>query len=318
MRTRKLGNSDMELTVVGLGAWAIGGAGQVGWGKQDDEDSFDAIYEAMDVGINWIDTAPMYGQGRSEEVVGRALKGMGERPFVMTKCGLVWDDENQRIPSLEPDSIRRECEDSLRRLDVEVIDLYQIHWPIDDDKAIEAWAVIAELIGQGKVRYGGVSNFSVEQIKACQKIFPVTSLQPHYSMIVRDIEEEILGCCKENNVGVIPYSPMGRGLLTGKFTAERLASLEDGDHRQRSELFKEPGFSRTLEFVEKMRPIAYRNGITLPQLAVSWVIAHDGITAAIVGARRKGQISETVKASDVVLPDEDMEEIERSLKDFDL
>lgn len=304
--------------MVGFGAWAIGGAGQVGWGKQSDQDSFDAIYEAMDVGINWIDTAPMYGHGRSEEVVGRALKGIKERPFVMTKCGLRWDDVNERIPCLEPDSIRKECEDSLRRLGVDVIDLYQIHWPIDDEKAVAAWDVIAELIGQGKVRYGGVSNFSVEQIKACQEVYPVTSLQPPYSMIVRDIEEEILGYCRDNNIGVIPYSPMGRGLLTGKFSKERLENLGEGDHRKNNKLFAEPKFSRVLEFVEELKPIAERNGVSLAQLAVAWVVAHDGITGAIVGARRKGQIAETVKAGDVVLSGEDMVCISELLKEYGL
>lgn len=316
MRTRKLGYSDLEFSTVGLGTWAIGGSWEFGWGKQDDRDSIDTIQEAMDCGINWIDTAPIYGLGRSETIVGSAIKGMGRKPLIATKCGLIWNDSVDRIPCLEPASIVRECENSLKRLGVEVVDLYQIHWPTNDEDAVEAWATIAKLIGQGKVRYGGVSNFSVEQMRKCQEIHPIASLQPQYNMLIRDIEDGVLEFCGKNNIGVIAYSPMGRGLLTGKFDAARLASLADDDHRKNVPLFQEPKFSVVLGFVEQLKDIANRNSITLAQLSIAWVLARNEVTAAIVGARRAGQISETVNGGNVSLSQDDLIEINNLINEF--
>jgi aryl-alcohol dehydrogenase-like predicted oxidoreductase len=312
MRTRKLGNSDLHLTTVGLGAWAMGGGGwDWGWGSQDDADSIATIHRALDLGVNWIDTAPVYGFGHSEEVVGKALAGLRHEVFVATKCGLVWDErKNASYSDLRSESIRREVEASLRRLNTDYIDLYQIHWPNPDEQIEEAWATIADLIQEGKVRYGGVSNFSVEQIERARSIHPVTSLQPPYSMLVRDIETDLLPYCEENGIGVIVYSPLQAGLLTGKFTRERLAQLPPDDWRTRNRHFQEPAFSRNLAFVEALRPIAERNSRTLAQLAIAWVLRKQAVTAAIVGARRPDQIEETAPAADWTLSPEDIAEIE--------
>jgi len=262
MQTRKLGYTDLHLTKVGLGTWAIGGGGWAyGWGPQDDAESMAAIRRALDLGINWIDTAAVYGLGHSEEIIGRALAGRRDEVIIATKCGLVWD-EGSTTPygRLKAESVRREAEASLRRLEVEVIDLYQIHWPDPDADIEEAWGVIADLIREGKVRYGGVSNFSVEQLKRVQAIHPVASLQPPYSMLRRGIEEDLLPYCAANDIGVIAYSPMQAGLLTGKFTKERVANLPDDDWRKRNSRFQEPDLSANLAFVEKLRPITERNG----------------------------------------------------------
>jgi aryl-alcohol dehydrogenase-like predicted oxidoreductase len=329
MQTRKLGYTDLRLTTVGLGTWAIGGGGWAfGWGPQDDAESMAAIRRALDLGINWIDTAAVYGLGHSEEIVGQAITGRRDEVIIATKCGLVWD-EGSTTPygRLKAESVRREVEASLRRLNVEVIDLYQIHWPNPDQDIEEAWGVIADLIREGKVRYGGVSNFSVEQLKRVQTIQPVASLQPPYSMLRRGIEEELLAYCAANDIGVIVYSPMQAGLLTGKFTKERVASLPDEDWRKQSSHFQEPEISASLAFVEKLRPIAERNGRTVAQLAIAWVLrrplrsgqalrSRSGqaeVTAAIVGARRPSQIEETAPASDWVLSVEDIAEIDTLL-----
>lgn len=314
MRTRKLGYSDLEITAVGLGAWAIGGSWSFGWGKQEDSDSIAAIHEAMDSGINWIDTAAIYGQGRSERIVGAAIKGMSRKPLVATKCGLIWNDTVDRIECLEPASVVLECENSLKRLGVEVIDLYQIHRPGNDEETLAAWGVVADLIKQGKVRYGGVSNFSVELMEKCQAIHPIASSQPQYNMLIRDVEDGELEYCSENNIGVIVYSPMGRGLLTGKFDSVRLANLAEDDHRRRNPLFQEPKFGRVLDLIEHLKPIAERNSITLAQLSVAWVLRRSEVTAAIVGARRAGQIGETAGGGDVELSQDDIMEIDELLK----
>lgn len=310
MRKRKLGYTDLELTTVGLGAWAIGGPWLFGWGVQDDTDSVNTIRAALDEGINWIDTAAIYGLGHSEEVVGKALKQMSEKPIIATKCGLRWSSESQRIPILKRESIREECHASLKRLGVEVIDLYQIHWNQPEEDIEQAWEELAKLVEEGKIRYIGVSNFNVEQLKRIQRIAPVASLQPPYSMLHREVEDELLGFCEENNIGVIVYSPMQRGLLTGKFSAEHLASLADDDHRKTNPDFQEPQFGATLELVEQLRPIAEKNTRSLAQLAISWVLRRSEVTAAIVGARKPEQIKETAAASDFELGEDDIKEIE--------
>ncbi len=273
MQMRKLGFSDLELTTVGLGTWAIGGPWQYGWGPQDDADSVKAILTALDQGINWIDTAPIYGCGHSETIVGQALKQTSQKPIVATKCSLLWNDKKEKAKDcLKAESIRDECHASLKRLDIDTIDLYQIHWPNPDEEIQEGWEAMAELVKEGKIRYIGISNFSVEQIKRIQKIAPVASLQPPYSMLHRGIEDELLGYCAEKNIGVVVYSPMSRGLLTGKVSHERFAELAPDDHRRISDDFQEPLFSASLELVEQLRPIAQRNGKTLAQLAISWVL----------------------------------------------
>jgi aryl-alcohol dehydrogenase-like predicted oxidoreductase len=315
MQTRKLGYSDLHLTTVGLGTWAIGGGGWVfGWGPQDDNDSIAAIRRALDLGINWIDTAAVYGLGHSEEIVGQAIAGRRDEVIIATKCGRVWD-ESSTTPygRLKAESVRREVEASLRRLNVEVIDLYQIHWPNPDQDIEDAWGVIADLIREGKVRYGGVSNFSVEQLKRVQTIHPVASLQPPYSMLRRGTEEDLLPYCATNDIGVVVYSPMQAGLLTGKFTKERVASLPDEDWRKQSSHFQEPELSANLSLVEKLRPIAERNGRTVAQLAVAWVLRRPEVTAAIVGARRPSQIEETAPAGGWTLSVEDIAEIDALL-----
>ena len=313
MQKRRLGNTDLELTTVGLGAWAMGGPWLYGWGPQDDDESIATILRAMDEGVNWIDTAAIYGHGRSESVVGRALKQMSRKPLVATKCGLCWDEQHERIPRLKAQSIRTECHDSLRRLGIDTIDLYQIHWNQPEEDIEEGWTEMARLVEEGKVRYIGLSNFEVEQVQRLQKIHPVASLQPPYSMLHREVEDELLDYCGKNDIGVIVYSPMQRGLLTGKFDAERVANLPEGDHRKVNPDFQQPQFGATLQLVEQLRPIAERNGRTLAQLAISWVLRRSEVTAAIVGARRPGQIIETASASDWDLSQEDVEQIEQLL-----
>jgi aryl-alcohol dehydrogenase-like predicted oxidoreductase len=313
MQKRRLGNTDLELTTVGLGAWAMGGLWLYGWGPQDDDESIATVLRAMDEGVNWIDTAPIYGHGRSESVVGRALKQMSRKPLVATKCGLCWDKQNERIPRLKAQSIRTECHDSLRRLGIDTIDLYQIHWNQPEDDIEEGWTEMARLVEEGKVRYIGLSNFEVEQIRRLQKIHPVASLQPPYSMLHREVEDELLDYCGKNDIGIIVYSPMQRGLLTGKFDAERVANLPQGDHRKTNPDFQQPQFDATLQLVEQLRPIAERNGRTLAQLAISWVLRMPEVTAAIVGARRPSQITETAPASDWELSEKDIKQIEQLL-----
>jgi len=313
MQTRKLGNTDLELTTVGLGTWAIGGPWEFGWGPQDDGEAIAGILAALETGINWIDTAAAYGLGHSEELVARALEQVSEKPVIATKCGILWNDKKEKVNCLKRQSIRDECHASLERLGVETIDLYQMHWPDPDEDMEGAWEEMTRLHEEGKARYIGVSNFSVEQIKRAQKIHPVASLQPPYSMIHRQVEHELLDYCAENDIGVVAYSPMQRGLLTGKFSAERLAGLAPDDHRRKNRDFQEPQFTATMELVEGLKRIAERNGKTCAQLAISWVLRRPEVTAAIVGARRPDQIIETAPAADWNLSAEDVEEIERLL-----
>lgn len=310
MKIRKLGNTDLNLTTVGLGTWAIGGSWQYGWGPQDDSEAIASILKALDVGINWIDTAPIYGCGHSEELVGQALKQVARKPIIATKCGLLWDPNRDKEECLDSKSIIKECHDSLKRLSIEAIDLYHMHWPIPENQIEEAFEAMAKLVKQGKVRYIGASNFTTEQLKRIQKVHPVASLQPPYSMLKRTFEDELMGYCKENNIGVVTYSPMQRGLLTGKFNYDRLKKLAPDDHRLKNPDFQDLPFAETLKLVEKLKPIAQRNSISLAQLAISWVLRSDVVTAAIVGARKPNQIVETAEASDIELSGEDIKEIE--------
>ncbi|MGA2071264.1 MAG: aldo/keto reductase [Sedimentisphaerales bacterium] len=310
MRTRRLGNTDLELTVVGLGTWAMGGSWQYGWGPQDEGEAIAAILKAIDLGINWIDTAAIYGCGRSEELLGIALKKTKIRPIIATKCSLLWNEKREKIGCLKAESIRKECEDSLKRLGIETIDLYQMHWPDPEIDLEEGWGEMARLQKQGKVRHIGVCNYNTEQLDRVRKIAPVASLQPPYNMNNRGIEKELLGYCAKNNIGVVTYSPMQRGLLTGKFSKKYLATLAPDDHRLKSGDFKEPQFTSTLALVEKLRPIAKRNKRTLAQLAIAWVLRRPEVTAAIVGARKPSQIEETAPAADWILNKNDIAEIE--------
>jgi aryl-alcohol dehydrogenase-like predicted oxidoreductase len=315
MQTRQLGNSDLEITPLGFGAWAIGGGDWAfGWGAQDDRDSVAAIREALDLGINWIDTAPVYGLGRSEEVVAKALAGLPRRPYVFTKCGRVWDERREIGKRLTAASIRAECEASLRRLAVDRIDLYQIHWPEPDEDLEEGWTECARLRDEGKVRWIGVSNFSVAQLERAGRIAPVTSLQPPYSLLRRDIEAEILPSCAAHGIGVLAYSPLASGLLTGTWTKERHAALPADDWRQaKNPLFQEPRFSRNLEVVETLRGIAAAHGVAVGAVALAWALANPAVTAAIVGARRPGQFADHVAAADLTLSAADLAAIARAV-----
>ena len=314
METRRLGNSDLSITPVGFGAWAIGGAGwQFGWGTQDDDDSIAAIHSALEAGVNWIDTAAVYGLGHSEEVVARALKSWpGAKPYVFTKCGMRWDAEGNVRKILHADSISFEIENSLRRLGVETIDLYQIHWPPDPDspELEEGWSILAELKRQGKVRWIGVSNFDVKQLRRAQQIAPVTSLQPPYSLINRGVEEDILPYCLRENIGVIVYSPMASGLLTGSMTRERASKLPKDDWRSSDPQFTEPQLSRNLALVEQLREIGKRHGRSPGEVAIAWTLRNPAVTGAIVGARNARQASGIMRAGDFRLSDKEVNEIE--------
>ena len=314
METRKLGNSDLNITRVGYGAWAIGGSGwQFAWGSQDDSDSIAAIHRALELGVNWIDTAAVYGMGHSEEVVGHALKEWrGPRPYVFTKCGLRWDAKGNVTKVLSADSIRREVEDSLRRLSRDVIDLYQIHWPPDPDSGAleEGWSTLADLKHEGKVRWAGVSNFNVQQLRRAQDIAPVTSLQPPYSLVHREIEDEILPYCLTEGIGVIVYSPMASGLLTGAMTRERAAKLPKDDWRRNHPDFTEPNLSRNLVMVERLQKIGERHNRSAGEVAIAWTLHNPAVTAAIVGARNANQAEGVMRAAGLRLSNEEVNEIE--------
>lgn len=299
METRRLGNSDMDITPIGVGAWAMGGGGwEFGWGPQQDDDSLAAIYEALDRGINWIDTAAVYGLGHSERVVGRALKGWTKRPFVFTKCSMVWNEHGEIDNSLKAISIRREVEDSLRRLDIDVIDLYQVHWPNPDADIEEGWTEMARLKDEGKVRYIGVSNFNVRQMKRAQRIAPITSLQPPYSLLAREAEDEILPYALKSNIGVIVYSPMYSGLLSGAMTRARIEQFAADDWRRRNPNFQEPFLSRNLRLVQLLREIGDRYGRTPGEVAIAWTLHNFAVTAAIVGIRTREQVRGIIGASE--------------------
>jgi aryl-alcohol dehydrogenase-like predicted oxidoreductase len=314
MKTRKLGNSDLHITPVGYGAWAIGGSGwQFAWGSQDDNDSIAAVHRALELGVNWIDTAAVYGLGHSEEVVARALKSWpGPRPYVFTKCGLRWDADGNVRKVLNADSIRHEVEDSLRRLSVEVIDLYQIHWPPDPDSAEleEGWSTLASLQRQGKVRWIGVSNFTVQQLRRAQALASVTSLQPPYSLVHREVEDQVLPYCSRENIGVIVYSPMASGLLTGAMTRERAAKLSKDDWRRTHPDFTEPNLSRNLALVEHLHQIARRHNRSTGEVAIAWTLHNAAVTGAIVGARNAQQAEGVMRAGELRLTNEDVSEID--------
>jgi len=314
MQTRKLGNSDMHITPIGYGAWAAGGPGwDFAWGAQDDSDSIAAIHRALELGVNWIDTAAVYGVGHSEEIVARALKDWrGKRPYIFTKCSMRWDSQGRVSKVHRAESIRQECEDSLGRLQVGVIDLYQIHWPPEDNGAglEEAWKTLADLQKEGKVRWIGVSNFDVAQLQRAEKIASVTSLQPPYSLIRRRIETEILPHCESRGISVIVYSPMASGLLTGAMTRERAAKLPEDDWRRASPEFREPRLSQNLDLVERLKKVAARHGRTPGEVAIAWTLRLSAVTGAIVGARNARQADGVMRAAEIKLTPQDLAEIE--------
>lgn len=309
---KQLGCSDLHITSIGFGSWAVGGPWQFGWSNQSDSDSIAAIHRALELGINWIDTAAIYGLGHSEEIVAKALaEWSGERPYVFTKCGMLWDKDGQISYSLKADSIRRECEASLRRLKVDVIDLYQIHWSADDmAETEEGWAEMAKLQKEGKARWIGVSNFSAEELRHAQAIAPIASQQPPYSLIKRDVEKEVLPLCQSENIGVIGYSPMASGLLTGTMSAERIAKLPADDWRTRNPEFQEPKLSQNLQIAERLRKIGAKHGRTAGQVAIAWTLRHPAVTGAIVGARNAKQVEEIMNAPDFRLSEAEIAEIE--------
>jgi aryl-alcohol dehydrogenase-like predicted oxidoreductase len=315
LATNRLGATGLEITRVGLGAWAIGGGGwEHGWGPQDDDESIAAIRYALDQGINWIDTAAVYGFGHSEQVVGRALEGLAQRPYVFTKASQLEGPDHRVVHSLKRDSILREAEGSLRRLGVDAIDLYQIHWPIPDEDIEEGWAAFAELRDQGLVRHIGVSNFDAEQLRRIQQIAPVETLQPQYSLIERGIEREILPFAEHNGIGVIAYSPMGSGMLTGAMTRERVANLPEDDWRGHDRRFNEPQLSRNLDLVERLKNVAERHDTAPGAIAVAWALRHPAVDGAIVGFRRPDQVDPILPAATLELTDEDAAELQGSAR----
>jgi aryl-alcohol dehydrogenase-like predicted oxidoreductase len=311
MQKRRLGNSDLEITAIGIGAWAMGGGGWAfAWGPQDDRASVEAIHAALDRGVNWIDTAAVYGLGHSEEVVAEALKGRSNRPYVFTKCERIWGADRQIRKSLKADSIRRECEASLRRLQADVIDLYQIHWPEPDEDIEEGWSELAKLQREGKVRWIGVSNFNVAQMERAHAIAPITSLQPPYSMVSPEIESTILPYTAANNIGVIVYSPMKSGLLTGSMTRARVESMPEDDFRRRAVAFQEPNLSRNLELAALCKRIGDRHGRTAGEVAIAWTLRRPEVTGAIVGMRSARQVEGVIGALDFRLSKAEIDEIE--------
>ncbi len=311
-----LGNSDLKITRIGFGSWATGGPWQYGWSKQSDDDSITAIHKALEMGINWIDTAAIYGLGHSEEVCAAALeKWSGAKPYIFTKCGMIWDAECKVDYSLRKASVRREIEASLRRLKAETIDLYQIHWPSDDlDETLEGWTELAALQKEGKVRYIATSNFSREELEKCHAIAPVTSLQPPYSLLRREIEAEVLPFCKENNIGVIVYSPMASGLLTGSMSVDRAKNLPDDDWRKKNPNFQEPRLSKNLVLADTLAKIgASRGNRTAGEIAIAWTLRNPAVTGAIVGARDAKQVEQMFRAADILLTDEEAKTIEAAI-----
>jgi aryl-alcohol dehydrogenase-like predicted oxidoreductase len=308
MDTRKLGNSDLNLSPIGFGAWAIGGGDWAfSWGPQDDNDSVNAIHRALDLGINWIDTAAVYGLGHSEEVVGKAVKSSSHKPLLFTKCSMVWNEKREITNSLK--HIRRELEDSLRRLQVDAIDLYQIHWPKPDEEIEEGWTVMADLQREGKVRWIGVSNFSIAQMERAQKIAPITSNQPPYSMLNRTVEAEILPFCQRHNIGVINYAPMHSGLLTGAMTKERVANFPADDFRRNAKNYQEPLLSRNLAVADLLKTIGDRHSVAAGVIAIAWTLHNPAITAAIVGGRNARQVEGVIPAVNFRLTETEYAEI---------
>ena len=316
MQKRKLGNSDLEITPLGIGAWAIGGGGWAfAWGPQDDAESIASLRAGIDAGLNWIDTAAVYGLGHSEEMVAKALEGVSEQVYVFTKCERRWNEKGEILKVLKRDSIREECENSLRRLKRDVIDLYQIHWPEPDEDVEEGWAAMADLQREGKVRWIGASNFNVDQMRRAQAIAPITSLQPPYSMLVRGVEQGILPYCQENGIGVISYSPMRNGLLSGAMTRERVENLPADDWRRRNPDFQEPNLSRNLELAALLGEVAKSHGRTAGEAAIAWVLRNPAVTAAIVGVRRPDQVAGVMGAAEWRLRDAEAARIDAFLNE---
>lgn len=316
MEKRQLGNTDMQITRIGYGAWAIGGGQwEFGWGPQDDRESIAAIHRALEHGVNWIDTAAAYGLGRSERVVAEALKSVSNKPYVFTKCSIIWDDSTREIDhSLKAASVRREVEDSLKRLNVDAIDLYQIHWPNPDEEVEEGWQTLAELKEEGKVRYIGVSNFDVAQLERARAIAPVSTLQPPYSLVKPEVAEEILPYCLANNIGVIVYSPMYSGMLTGAMTRERIAAFPDDDWRKTDDEFMEPRLTRNLALADLLVQIGKKHGRSAGEVAVAWTLRNPAVTGAIVGARRPSQVDGFIGAAEFAIPEEDLQQLDAFLK----
>ena len=311
MQTRQLGNSDLQVTPLGIGSWAMGGGGWAfAWGPQDDDESVAAIRAGIDAGMNWIDTAPVYGLGHSEEVVARALEGVSPRPYVFTKCERRWHADGSIYKSLKAASIREECEASLQRLKVEVIDLYQIHWPEPDEDIEEGWGAMMRLKEEGKIRWAGVSNFSVAQMKRVLPLGAITSQQPPYNLLAREIENEMLPFCSGNNIGILCYSPMHSGLLSGGMTAERIAAMAPDDHRRKRPQFQEPLLSRNLALVELLRATGARHGRTPGEAAIAWALRRPEVTAAIVGLRSPEQLTGVIGAADLCLSAAEADELE--------
>jgi aryl-alcohol dehydrogenase-like predicted oxidoreductase len=312
MQTRQLGTTELAITPLGFGSWAVGGGGwQFGWGSQDDGESIAAINRALDLGINWIDTAAIYGLGHSEEIVAKALKGRTERPYIFTKCSMTWDAQGRISHSLKRESIRREVEDSLRRLQVDVIDLYQIHWPNPDIDIEEGWSTLAELKREGKVRYIGASNFSAEQLQRAMKIDRVDSLQPRYSLIHPEVEDEVLPFCERNGIGVIVYSPMMSGLLSGRMTQERISNFPEDDWRKNNAEFQEPRLYRNLWLAELLKNIGRHHGLSAGEIAIAWTLRLSAVTGAIVGGRSPKQVDGIVGAANFRLSEKEIEGIDR-------
>jgi aryl-alcohol dehydrogenase-like predicted oxidoreductase len=310
MQTRRLGNSDLQITPLGIGAWAMGGAGWAfSWGAQDDDASIGAIHAALDKGINWIDTAAVYGLGHSEEVVGRAVKGLSNKPYIFTKCERRWGTDRVIYKSLKKASILEECENSLRRLNIDTIDLYQIHWPEPEEDIEEGWAACEELRKSGKVRYIGICNYNAAQMARIAKIAPITSLQPPYSIISPEIEESILPYCEANNIGVIVYSPMKSGILSGAMTRERVASMPEDDFRRRTPNYQEPLLTKNLNLAELLRNIGKKHGRTTGEVAIAWTLRNPVVTGAIVGMRSPAQVDGIIGAADFRLSDTEVAEI---------
>ncbi len=317
MHTRQLGTTDMQITPLGLGTWAIGGGNyEFGWGSQDDKESIAVIHRALELGINWIDTAAVYGLGHSEEVVGQALKEYsGERPYVFTKCSRVWNEKGEISGSLKASSIKSEVENSLRRLQVDAIDLYQMHWPNPDPDIEEGWSTMAQLKKEGKVRYIGVSNFNVEQLQRAERIAHVDSLQPPYSLIHPEVEKDVLPYCEQQNIGVIVYSPMMSGLLTGAMNAERVQNMPEDDWRKRNPEFQEPRLSRNLGLANVLSEIGYPHNVPPGVVAIAWALRNPVVTAAIVGGRRPQQIEDLVPAAEFRPSESEMAQIDKFMQE---
>ncbi|HEV7377379.1 MAG TPA: aldo/keto reductase [Pyrinomonadaceae bacterium] len=312
MQTRQLGTTGLSITPLGFGSWAVGGGGwQFGWGSQDDRESIAAINRALDLGVNWIDTAAVYGLGHSEEIVAKALRGHTERPYIFTKCSMIWDAQGRISHSLKRESIRREVEQSLRRLKVDVIDLYQIHWPSPDIDIEEGWSTLSELKREGKVRYIGASNFGVEQLQRAMKIDRVDSLQPPYSLIHPEVEDEVLPFCERNGIGVIVYSPMMSGLLSGRMTQERISNFPEDDWRKNNPEFQEPRLYRNLWLTELLKNIGRHHGVSAGEIAIAWTLRLSAVIGAIVGGRSPDQVDGIVGAANFRLSEDEIDGIDR-------